>query len=192
MAMLKAKTKPAGEDYIDLLAVPPKPESLLKAEQALHGAVAAREAGQVKHVEAMRLLERQVAGQPQAITRAQADEIGQTLAGLYATEDDAQAALEAEAKAFEDATVARLLDGLEILADTVGERLNELDRLVDPATVAAVEIRQRGFVLPNSLLPRLRDLRSGIENMRRLLNASRRHAKASDGPIPQSAWRLAR
>ncbi|WPZ33125.1 hypothetical protein T8K17_18005 [Thalassobaculum sp. OXR-137] len=189
---MATKTKQPDDDYVALLAVPPKPATLVAAEQALHDAVSAREAGQVKHVEASRVLARQVPGQPQTITTCEVDEIGKSLAALYAAEDDAQAALDAEKKAFEDATVSRLLDGLEILADTVGERLNDLDRLIDPAVIAAVEVRQRGFFLPNSLMPRLRDLRGGIESMRRVLNASRRHAKASDGPMPQAAWRQER
>lgn len=189
MSMLKTKSK--LESYTDLLGVPPKPNTLIEAEQALRDAVAAREAGQVKHVEASRLLSRQVPGLAQQITTAQVDEIGQTLAALYSAEDAAIAAHEAEKEKYESETVARIVDGLSQLSAVIGERLNELDRLIDPAMIAGVEIRQSGILvrLPNTLIPRLGSLRGSIENMRRVLWDSRPGAKASDGPMPQAAWR---
>ncbi len=171
--MLAKTPAPQATENYDLLKVPARPASLVDAERAWQDAVIACDAGRALHVGAARLLRSQVPGMPPQITSREVDEIGARLTELFATEEQARNACDAERKNYETATIAPLMRGLAMLSDAIGRKVDEIDRLLDHGFRVDAEIRTARIKLPNSIVPRVMSVRRQLESIRLLLRSSR-------------------
>ena len=163
----------ASNDYAALLKVPAIPPSLVEADAAWKKAVADRDEAREAHVEAVRMRAAQMAGQPTQITQRAVDDLGERLGPLFEAEEKARSTRDTERANYEAATNATLTNGLEMFRDELSAKLNELDRVLDHGFRLDAEVRVARLRIGNGILGRVGNLRSSVEQMRRLLQTSR-------------------
>ncbi|SDA40259.1 hypothetical protein [Mesorhizobium qingshengii] len=128
LARLKSSPTP---DFESLLQIPERPAAIAEAEKALQAAIADREAGQRRHVEAGHLLHNQPLGQPPKIRHAEVEELGLALAPLFEAEAAAKARRDETVRAYE-ASIGPALEGpIKQLRDAIDEAVDNLEALLD-------------------------------------------------------------
>ncbi|OBQ94162.1 hypothetical protein [Mesorhizobium sp. AA23] len=152
--MLSRTKAPTSPDFSKSLVIPERSASIAKAEEALQKAVAAREEGQARHIEAGRRLANQPLGQPPTISQRDVDEIGATLQPLFDAEKEARAVRDEEVRLFEMSIGPSLAEPLAAYRQAVGEALDTLEGLLRQGAAFAAKARQARFDLkPHSRLP---------------------------------------
>lgn len=152
--MLSRTKAPTSPDFSKSLVIPERPASIAQAEEALQKAVAAREEGQARHIEAGRRLANQPLGQPPTISQRDVDEIGATLQPLFDAEKEARAVRDEEVRLFEMSIGPSLAEPLAAYRQAVGEALDNLEALLRQGAGFAAKARAARFDLrPHSRLP---------------------------------------
>jgi hypothetical protein len=170
----KATTKPKTvEDFETSLRVPDRPATIAAADEAWRRAVANREAGQARHVEAGQQYRSQRLGQPPALTQRDVDELGEALRELFAAEAQAAEVKDAARAGYAADVTAALVDPLAAYKDAVADSINALEELLAVGCKlhsAAVAAR---VTLPSTLPALAPRLVAQLQILRQLFNAAR-------------------
>ncbi|RWA62125.1 hypothetical protein [Mesorhizobium sp.] len=143
-----ARLKPASQpDFATLLTLPEKPASIAEAEAALRKAVAAREEGQARHIEAGRKLANQPLGQPPTIRQRDVDEIGALLQPLFDAEKQAKARRDEEVQEFEASIGPALVEPIGKLRTAIDEAIDNLEALLGHGAAFRARAAAAGFDL---------------------------------------------
>ncbi|TGS15905.1 hypothetical protein EN852_009740 [Mesorhizobium sp. M2E.F.Ca.ET.209.01.1.1] len=140
-----ARLKAAEPDFDRLLTIPEKPASIAAAEQAYQDAVAARQEGQQRHVEAGRRLAAQQLGQPPQISSADVEAIGRELAPLFEAEAVAKAKRDEENQAYQASLGSALEEPLRLYREAVDQALGRLENLLTYGPSFREKTKQAGI-----------------------------------------------
>jgi hypothetical protein len=139
--------------------LPERPASIAQAEEALQNAVAAREEGQARHIEASRRLANQPLGQPPTITHAEVEALGNALKPLFAAEAEAKVHRDEEVKIFEQSIGPSLAEPLAAYRQAVEQAMGNFEAILRQGSNFAAKARQARFDLkPHSRLPAMSEL----------------------------------
>lgn len=151
--LARLKSSPAP-DFEKLLVLPERPASIAEAEEALQKAVAAREEGQARHIEAGRRLANQPLGQPPTITHAEVEALGNALKPLFAAEAEAKVHRDEEVQIFESSIGPALVEPLAAYRQAVEQALDNLEAILRQGQSFAAKARAARFDLrQHSRLP---------------------------------------
>lgn len=142
-----ARLKSAEPDFDKLLVIPAKPASIAAAEQAYQEAVAARQAGQQRHVEAGQRLAAQKLGTVPEITAKEVDDLGLKLAPLFAAEAKAKAKRDLELQAFEASIGPALVEPIGKLRNEIDDAIDHLEALLGHGAAFRARAAAAGFDL---------------------------------------------
>lgn len=156
--------KSFSPDFDRLLVIPERPAAIAEADVALQKAVAARQAGQQRHVEAGQRLALQPLGQPPKITQHDVDAIGAELEPLFAAEAEARAHRDELVQAYDATILPALVGPFNAYRDAIAAALDQLDGLLAEgvkfrarAKYAGVDLNRLGY-LPGCIPPMIERL----------------------------------
>lgn len=128
--MLARLSKSSAKNFDELLVIPERPAAIAEAEKVLQKAVAARQAGQQRHVEAGQRLASQRLGEPPTITAKEVDDLGFALTPLFAAENEAKARRDQIVDAFDASVAPAILGPCTAYRAAIGEALDNLETLL--------------------------------------------------------------
>lgn len=170
--MLARTPKVTSIPLDERLVLPSRPDAIRETEERHLEASAARQAGQIRHIEANRQYGEQLLGMPPTITRADVDAIGVALGALFTAEAEADAARKQAIADYSAAVDASLAQPLSDYRAALANLLDQLDEL----TSAGVRLHQQS-VASKVTLPRLvalsRDLQRIAHDGRRILASAK-------------------
>lgn len=169
--MLAPKTTTA-DDFARILRLPDRPSSIDRADDVHRQAVAALEAAQQRHVEAVRLYKSQQPGQPISLTQADVDEMARPLQALKDAGEVAKGACVDARAAHQTDVNQALARPLADYSNAVGAALNHLEHLLTVgAQLHSVSVLRK-VDLPSRLPGKCVAIAGLISMQRKLFNAA--------------------